>query len=121
MRRKPLRKLPESGNSQAEGSVFALLGHDFDIFAVIEQAHKTAQPVAVPCGVPPPLPYHYTECACASQVTIKYLSDFSFDQYLPFAVQLGYNEGAAAAKGALVITPDKVIVTTPGAENKKVL
>lgn len=30
-------------------------------------------------------------------------------------------KGAAAAKGALVITPDKVIVTTPGAENKKVL
>ncbi len=29
--------------------------------------------------------------------------------------------GAAAAKGALVITPEKVIVTTPGAENKKVL
>ena len=47
-----MRKLPESGNSQAEGSVFALLGHDFDIFAVIEQAHETDQPVAVPCGVP---------------------------------------------------------------------
>lgn len=30
-------------------------------------------------------------------------------------------KGAATAKGALVITPDKVIVTTPGAENKKVL
>ena len=29
--------------------------------------------------------------------------------------------GAATAKGALVITPEKVIVTTPGAENKKVL
>lgn len=28
---------------------------------------------------------------------------------------------AATAKGALVITPEKVIVTTPGAENKKVL
>lgn len=27
--------------------------------------------------------------------------------------------GAATAKGALVITPDKVIVTTPGADNKK--
>ncbi|MFR0942677.1 MAG: hypothetical protein ACLSF2_10190, partial [Butyricicoccus sp.] len=33
-------------------SVFALLGHDFDLFAVIEQAHETDQPVAVPCGVP---------------------------------------------------------------------
>lgn len=29
--------------------------------------------------------------------------------------------GAATAKGALIITPNKVIVTTPGAENKKVL
>ena len=29
--------------------------------------------------------------------------------------------GAATAKGALIITPDKVIVTTPGAENKKTL
>ena len=29
--------------------------------------------------------------------------------------------GAATAKGALVITPDQVIVTTPGADNKKVL
>ena len=37
-------------------SVFALLGHDFDIFAVIEQTHETDQPVAVPCGVPSPLP-----------------------------------------------------------------
>lgn len=28
---------------------------------------------------------------------------------------------AATAKGALIITPQKVIVTTPGAENKEVL
>ena len=28
-------------------------------------------------------------------------------------------QGAATAKGALVITPSKVIVTTPGADNKK--
>lgn len=27
--------------------------------------------------------------------------------------------GAVTAKGALIITPSKVIVTTPGAENKK--
>lgn len=34
----------------------------------------------------------------------------------------GYQiRGAATAKGALVITPETVIVTTPGAENKKVL
>lgn len=29
--------------------------------------------------------------------------------------------GAATAKGALIVTPEKVIVTTPGADNKKVL
>ncbi|MCI8631860.1 MAG: pyridoxamine 5'-phosphate oxidase family protein [Lachnospiraceae bacterium] len=29
--------------------------------------------------------------------------------------------GAATAKGALMITPEKVIVTTPGTDNKKVL
>ena len=29
--------------------------------------------------------------------------------------------GAATAKGALIITPEKVIVTTPGTNNKKVL
>lgn len=27
--------------------------------------------------------------------------------------------GAATAKGALIITPEKVIVTTPGSDNKK--
>lgn len=27
--------------------------------------------------------------------------------------------GAATAKGALIITPEKVVVTTPGADNKK--
>ena len=30
-------------------------------------------------------------------------------------------KGTATAKGALVITPEKVIVTTPGADNKKEL
>ena len=29
--------------------------------------------------------------------------------------------GAATAKGVLIISPEKVIVTTPGADNKKVL
>lgn len=29
--------------------------------------------------------------------------------------------GAVTAKGALIITPEKVIVTTPGSDNKKVL
>ncbi|MGN1231585.1 MAG: pyridoxamine 5'-phosphate oxidase family protein [Anaerotignum sp.] len=36
------------------------------------------------------------------------------------AVEKMFN-GGATAKGALVITPEKVIVTTPGAENKKEL
>lgn len=35
-----------------KAAFFALLGHDFDIFAVIEQAHKTDQPARRPCGVP---------------------------------------------------------------------
>lgn len=30
-------------------------------------------------------------------------------------------KGAATAKGTLVITPEKIIVTTPGADNKKEL
>ena len=30
-------------------------------------------------------------------------------------------QGAATAKGALIITPTRVIVSTPGADNKKVL
>ena len=30
-------------------------------------------------------------------------------------------KGAATAKGALIITPKKVIVTTPGGDNKKVI
>ena len=30
-------------------------------------------------------------------------------------------DGKATAKGALIITPEKVIVTTPGADNKKEL
>jgi uncharacterized protein len=29
-------------------------------------------------------------------------------------------QGAAAAKGALIITPERVIVTSPGPDNKKV-
>lgn len=30
-------------------------------------------------------------------------------------------KGAATAKGTLIITPERVIVTTPGADNKKEL
>ena len=30
-------------------------------------------------------------------------------------------KGAATANGALIITPERVIVTTPGADNKKEL
>lgn len=36
------------------------------------------------------------------------------------AVEKKFN-GAATAKGALIIIPEKIIVSTPGADNKKVL
>ena len=36
-----------------------------------------------------------------------------------FALVESMFKGAATAKGALIITPAKVIVTTPGADNKK--
>lgn len=36
------------------------------------------------------------------------------------AVEKMFN-GAATAKGALIITPEKTIVSTPGADNKKIL
>lgn len=42
-----------------------------------------------------------------------------FDAYQKKAAEVFH--GAMAIKGLLVITPEKVIVTTPGADNKKVL
>lgn len=52
--------------------------------------------------------------------TAEYLTEGEIVDTFKQAVESMF-KGAATAKGALVITPDKVIVTTPGAENKKVL
>lgn len=50
----------------------------------------------------------------------EYITSGSVVDTFKAAVEKMFN-GAATAKGALVITPQKVIVTTPGADNKKVL
>jgi predicted pyridoxine 5'-phosphate oxidase superfamily flavin-nucleotide-binding protein len=52
--------------------------------------------------------------------TAEYVTDGNIVDTFRTMVEKMFN-GAATAKGALVITPEKVIVTTPGAENKKVL
>ena len=52
--------------------------------------------------------------------TANYLTEGEIVDTFKQAVESMF-KGAATAKGALVITPDKVIVTTPDAENKKVL
>ena len=50
--------------------------------------------------------------------TAEYLTDGEIVDNFKAMVEKMFN-GAATAKGALVITPEKVIVTTPGADNKK--
>ena len=52
--------------------------------------------------------------------TAEYISSGAIVDTFKAMVEKMFN-GAATAKGALVITPVKVIVTTPGADNKKVL
>ncbi len=52
--------------------------------------------------------------------TAAYVTESAVVDTFKAMVEKMFN-GAATAKGALLITPDKVIVTTPGAENKKVL
>ena len=52
--------------------------------------------------------------------TAEYLTEGEIVDTFKQAVESMF-KGAATAKGTLVITPDKVIVTTPGADNKKVL
>jgi len=52
--------------------------------------------------------------------TAEYVTEGTVVDTFKAMVEKMFN-GAATAKGALIITPDKVIVTTPGAENKKVL
>ncbi len=50
--------------------------------------------------------------------TAEYLTEGELVNTFKVMVEKMFN-GAATAKGALVITPSKVIVTTPGADNKK--
>lgn len=52
--------------------------------------------------------------------TAEYVTSGDVVDAFKAAVEKMFN-GAATAKGALIITPEKVIVTTPGANNKKVL
>lgn len=52
--------------------------------------------------------------------TAEYVTDGELVNTFKAMVEKMFN-GAATAKGALVITPEKVIVTTPGADNKKEL
>ena len=50
--------------------------------------------------------------------TAEYVTDGAIVAAFKTAVE-GMFKGSATAKGALIITPSKVIVTTPGADNKK--
>lgn len=52
--------------------------------------------------------------------TAEYLAEGDLVATFKAMVEKMFNN-AATAKGALVITPEKVIVTTPGADNKKEL
>lgn len=52
--------------------------------------------------------------------TAEYVTDGELVNTFKAMVEKMFS-GAATAKGALVITPEKVIVTTPGADNKKEL
>ncbi len=52
--------------------------------------------------------------------TARYVTEGEVVETFKAMVEKMFN-GAATAKGALVITPERVIVTTPGADNKKEL
>ncbi len=52
--------------------------------------------------------------------TARYVTEGEIVDTFKAMVEKMFN-GAATAKGALIITPEKVIVTTPGADNKKEL
>ena len=52
--------------------------------------------------------------------TAEYVTDGAVVDTFKAMVEKMFN-GTATAKGALIITPEKVIVTTPGTDNKKVL
>ena len=50
--------------------------------------------------------------------TARYVTEGEVVSTFKAMVEQMFN-GAATAKGALIITPERVIVTTPGADNKK--
>lgn len=50
----------------------------------------------------------------------EYITEGSVVETFKAIVEKTFN-GAATAKGALIINPEKVIITTPGADNKKEL
>lgn len=52
--------------------------------------------------------------------TAEYITEGNVVDIFKVMVEKMFN-GGATAKGALIITPEKVIVTTPGADNKKEL
>ena len=52
--------------------------------------------------------------------TAEYVTEGAVVDTFKAMVEKMFN-GAVTAKGALIITPEKVIITTPGADNKKVL
>jgi len=52
--------------------------------------------------------------------TAEYVTDGPIVETFKGMVEKMFH-GAMTAKGALIITPEEVIVTTPGADNKKVL
>ena len=52
--------------------------------------------------------------------TAEYVTEGQVVDTFKAMVEKMFN-GAATAKGSLIITPEKVIVTTPGADTKKVL
>lgn len=52
--------------------------------------------------------------------TAEYVTSGELVETFKEAVETMFH-GAATAKGALIVTPEQVIVTTPGAENKTVL
>ncbi len=52
--------------------------------------------------------------------TAEYVTEGAVVDTFKAMVEKMFN-GAATAKGTLIIDPEKVIVTTPGADNKKVL
>ena len=54
------------------------------------------------------------------QGTAEYVTEGEIVKTFKTMVEQMFN-GGATAKGALIITPGKVIVTTPGADNKKEL